>query len=280
MSHTSSHTKLSTSRALALSARVALALALVAMAVATSPSTVRAATMSYSFSVSSDYSLLMNQQSSSVQNQVSQKSSPVVNTANNNPIIEITNTSTTSDISEFKLTLTDADSVFNALKLLQAPIGAKPAAPYTNSIWGGASKTIDIVLPTALVPNQSLVFAVNLGPLGGFPNTSWQPGYQNIFFQTPVVPNTNANLTVTYSDPATPSDPTTVTNVLPSLSNMDPLVTVTSACCSTPSTSVFNTSFSVGPPVPEPSSMALVALGCMSTAFPAWRKYRRKNLSN
>jgi hypothetical protein len=205
---------------------------------------------------------------------VAQKSSAVVGTANNNPVINITNTSATANISEFQMTITDPDSVYNALKLLQAPIGATPGAPFTNNVWGGSTKTIDIVLPTALAPNQSLVFAVNLGPLGGFPNASWQPGYENIFFQQPEVPNTNANLSVTYFDPSNPTNSQTVTNQLPALDAMDPLVTVTSACCNTPSTSVFMTGFG-GPPVPEPSSIVLVALGCVSMVIPAWRKYRR-----
>ena len=218
---------------------------------------------------------MMNPDNSSIQSQVAQKSSNVVNTANNNPVIEITNTSPTASISEVKMNLTDPDSVYNALKLLQSPLGATPAAPYTNSVWGGPSKMIDIVLPHALAPNQSLVFAVNLGPLGGFPNPSWVPGYENIFFQMPEVPNTNANLAVTFVDPSSPNSPTTLTNALPSLSSMDPMVTVTSACCSTAPTSVFMTSFGSGPPVPEPSSMLLIVLGSLPLAVPAWRKYKR-----
>lgn len=277
MSYTNIHTKFPTSRAHHLSAHMALAAALAAAWLAIDPPTLRAATVSYTFSVCSDYSLLMNPQSSSTQSQVSQKSSAVVGTANNNPVIKITNTSATADISEFKMTLTDADSVFNALKLLQAPIGATPAAPFTSSIWGGSTKTIDIVLPTALAPNQSMTFAVNLGPLGGFPNVNWQPGYENIFFQQPITPNTNANLSVTYFDPSSPVNSQTVTNQLPAIGAMDPLVTVTSACCNTPATTVFMTEFG-GTAVPEPSSMALVALGCVSMVVPAWRKYRRSSL--
>jgi hypothetical protein len=274
MNYKNSHTRKLAAGALGFPARTALAAALVVVWCATAAPT-RAATMSYNFSISSDQSLLMNPQNSSIQNQVAQKSSNVVNTANNNPVIEITNTSTTADISEVKISLTDPDSVFNALKLLQSPLGATPAAPYTNKIWGGSSKMIDIVLPHALLPNQSLVFAANLGPLGGFPDISWMPGYQNILFQTPVTPNTNANLAVTFQDPSNPNNPTVLRNVLPSLTTMDPLVTVTSACCSTAPTSVFMTSFGSGPPVPEPSSMLLIVLGSLPLAVPAWRKYKR-----
>lgn len=276
MNYTTRQTNKSSPRGLRLPVRVAVSAALALAWIASAAPALRAATMSYSFSISSDFSLLMNPQNPSIQNQVSQKSSGVVNTADNNPVIEITNTSDTADISEFKISLTDPDSVFNALKLLQSPLGATPAAPFTNTIWGGPSKMIDIVLPHALLPNQSLVFAVNLGPLGGFPNINWAPGYQNIFFQPSVVPNTNANLTVTYFDPLNPNSPTTVTNVLPSLTTMDPLVTVTSACCSTAPTSVFNTSFTTAPPVPEPSSMLLAALGSLPLGLLIRRKYQRE----
>ncbi len=231
----------------------------------------RAVSVSYDFSISSDYSLLLSPQNSSVQSQVAQKSMNVVNTANNNPVIKITNTSATADISDVKITLTDPDSVFNALKLLQNPLGATPAAPFTNTIWGGSTNMVNIALPTPLAPGQSLVFAANLGPLGGFPNHSWVPGYQNILFQSPSA--TNAQIAVNYFDPSNPTNTQTLNSVLPSLTTMNPLVTVMSSCCSTPSTSVFETSF--GTTVPEPSSILLVALGALTFGMPVWRKYKR-----
>jgi hypothetical protein len=275
MNYTKTYTGRLAGGVLVLPVRTAIAAALIVAWCATTAPTLRAATMSYNFTISSDLSLMMNPQNSSIENQVAQKSSNVVKTANNNPVIEITNTSTTADISEVKLSLTDPDSVFNALKLLQSPLGATPAAPFTNKIWGGPSTMVDIVLPHALLPNQSLVFAVNLGPLGGFPDISWVPGFENILFQTPVTPNTNANLAVTFNDPSNPNNPTVLTNVLPSLTAMVPLVTVTSACCSTAPTSVFMTSFGGPPAVPEPSGMLLIVLGSLPLAVPAWRKYKR-----
>src|SRR5436309_1863824 len=71
--------------------RTALCAALALAWLAASAPAVRAATMSYTFSISSDYSLLMNPQSTQMQGQVAQKSSAVVSTANNNPVIMITN---------------------------------------------------------------------------------------------------------------------------------------------------------------------------------------------
>jgi hypothetical protein len=232
----------------------------------------RAVTVSYDFSISSNYSLLVNPQSSSAQGQVKQLGSGAVNTANNNPVIMITNTSATAEISNFMMTITDPNSVYNALKLLQNPLGATPGAPFTNNVWGGPTKTIDIALPTALAPNQSLVFAVNLGPVGGFPNPSWVPGYQNIFFNQPS--NMNAQLAVMFFDPASPSNVQTFNSVLPPLTEMDPMITVTSACCSTPPTSVFQTSFVV----PEPTSAALVALGSLPLGMLVWRKRNRAEM--
>ena len=138
----------------------------------------RAATMSYTLSISSDLSLLTNPTNKTVQNAVAQDAEAVVNTAANNPVFSITNTSTTDGISDIKVNLTDVDSVYNAA-LLPASSPSSYGAP-TTSVWGGSTKTIDIVLPTVLAPNQTLTFAVNLGPLGGFPSTTWQPGYENI----------------------------------------------------------------------------------------------------
>lgn len=233
----------------------------------------RAVSVSYDFSISSDYSLLLSPQSSSAQSMVSQMSSGVVKTANNNPVIKITNTSATADISDVMMTITDPDSVFNALKLLQNPLGATPGAPFTNNVWGGSTKTIDIALPTPLAPNQTLVFAANLGPLGGFPNASWVPGYQNIFFNQPG--DMNAQVAVKFFDPASPTNVQSLNSVLPNLSDMNPLVTIMSSCCSTPSTSVFQTSF--GTVVPEPSSILLVGLGALTFVVPVWKKYKRSS---
>ncbi|HEV2972169.1 MAG TPA: hypothetical protein VGY55_19505 [Pirellulales bacterium] len=249
-------------------------IALAAICAAVVPSATHAGTISYSVTMSSDYSLLLNPNNASVDKQVSQKSSTVVATANNNPVLDITNTSSTAVITDVKMTLTDPDSVFDALKVLQSPPGAMPQSPFTTNIWGGSTQSIDIKLPTALAPNQSLIFAVNLAPMGGFPNHSWDPGFENIFFQDPPTINTNANLMISYNDPTQAGDPAgTLTNALPALSSMTPLVTVTSLCCSTPSTSVLSTSFSTTP-VPEPGSVVLMLLGSLPLGLPVWRKCR------
>jgi len=232
----------------------------------------RATIVSYDFSISSDMGLLLSPDSSSAQSMVSQMSSGVVRTANNNPVIMITNTSPTAEISDVMMTITAPDSVFNALKILQSPVGATPGAPFTNNVWGGSTMTIDIALPNALAPNQSLVFAANLGPLGGFPNASWVPGFQNIFFNQPG--GMNAQVTVNFFDPASPSNIQTFNSVLPNLADMNTVVTVTSACCSTPPTSVFQTSFLV----PEPSSVLLVLLGAVPLGRSVYRKCKRTSV--
>ena len=274
MNYTDANTNNAKPGALRLPVRVAIATALATAWFTLAAPAVRAVSVSYDFSISSNYSLLMSPQSSSAQSQVSQMSSGVVKTANNNPVIMITNTSSTAEISDVMMTITDPDSVYNALKLLQNPLGATPGAPFTNNVWGGSTTTINIALPNALAPNQSLVFAVNLGPVGGFPNPSWVPGYENIFFNQPS--DMNAQVAVTYFDPASPTNTQTLNSVLPNLTAMDPMATVMSSCCSTPSTSVFQTSFGTTP-VPEPSSMLLVALGALTLGMPVWRRYKRSS---
>ena len=271
MNYTDANTNNAKPGARRLPVRVALAAAVAIAWFTLAAPAARAVSVSYDFSISSNYSLLMSPQSSSAQSQVKQMSSAVVDTANNNPVIMITNTSMTADISDVKITLTDPDSVFNALKLLQNPLGATPAAPFTNNIWGGSTNMVNIALPTPLAPNQSLVFAVNLGPLGGFPNHSFVPGFENILFQNPSA--SNAQLAVTYFDPSNPTNTQTLNSVLPSLTTMTPLVTVMSSCCNTPSTSVLETSFGV----PEPSSILLLGLGVLTLGMPAWKRYMRSS---
>jgi hypothetical protein len=277
MNYTNAFANKDEPRALGFPLRAAIGAALASAWFTSAAPMARAVSVSYDFSISSNYSLLMSPQSSSAQGQVKQLGSGAVNTANNNPVIMITNTSATAEISDVMMTITDPESVFNALKLLQNPLGATPGAPFTNSVFGGSTKTIDIALPNALAPDQSLVFAVNLGPLGGFPNPSWVPGYQNIFFNQPS--DMNAQLAVTYFDPAAPTNTQTLNSVLPPLTQMDSMITVTSTCCSTPPTSVFNTSFGGNPPIPEPSSILLVAFGMLPLGIPVLRKYKAVSTS-
>jgi hypothetical protein len=255
--------------------RAPFALALATMLLS-AISTARAAD-SYQIYMSSDYTLLMNPTSMSVQSMVQQTASTAANTANNNPVIDIQNTSSTASIKEVQFKLTDPDSAFDALGLLKGPSDAEKrfgtTGPFATMIWGGKSQTVDIVLPTPLAPHQNLVFFVNLTPLNGTPDPTWLPGYTNIFFQDP--PNTNANLKVFFSDN------TTLNNTLPSLESMatntstNPQAFVlSSSCCNAPATMFLTGQFS-GTPVPEPSSVFLVMLGSLPLAIPAWRRYRR-----
>jgi hypothetical protein len=247
-----------------------LALALATMLAAASPAR---AINSYQVYMSSDYTLLMNPLSMSVQSAVQQQASSMVSTANNNPVINIQNTSSSASIKEVQFTLTDPDTVFAALNILRGPTDAQKrfgtTGPFATTIWGGKSKTIDIVLPTPLAPQQNLTFFVNLSPLTGNPSASWIPGFTNIFFQDP--PNMNASFKVLFSDN------TTLHDVLPSLEEMqtntasDPAAFVlASSCCNTQSTMFLTANF-----VPEPTSVVLVMLGSVPLAIPAWRRYRR-----
>jgi hypothetical protein len=252
-------------------------MSLAALLAATSPAA-RGAN-SYQVYMSSDYTLLMNPTSGAVKSAVEQQASSVVNTANNNPVIDIQNTSSTASIKEVQFTLTDPSSVFDALSILKGPSNAEKrfgtTGPFATTIWGGKSQTIDIVLPTPLAPQQNLVFFVNLAPITGNPSANWVPGYTNIFFQDPPGPQTNASMKVVFSDN------TTLNNVLPSLDDMatntstNPSAFVlASSCCNTQSTMFLTANFG-GAPVPEPSSVALVLLGAIPLGLPVWRRYRR-----
>jgi hypothetical protein len=257
--------------------RAPFALALATMLLS-AISTARAG-VSYQIYMSSDFKLLMDPMNMSTQSMVQQTASTAANTANNNPVIDIKNTSMTASIKEVQFMLTDPDSVFDALGILQGPSDAQKrfgtTGPFATMTWGGSSKTIDIVLPTPLAPQHNLVFFVNLAPLNGHPDSTWMPGYTNIFFQDPPGPNPNANLKVFFNDN------TILDNPLPSLESMatntstDPAAFVlASSCCNAPPTMFLTGGFG-GSPVPEPSSVLLVMLGSLPLAIPAWRRYRR-----
>ncbi len=104
-----------------LAALFALALATMLLSAI---STARAG-VSYQIYMSSDYKLLMDPMNMSTQSMVQQTASTAANTANNNPVIDIQNTSTTASIKEVQFKLTDPDSVFDALGLLQGPSDAQ-----------------------------------------------------------------------------------------------------------------------------------------------------------
>ncbi len=236
--------------------------------------TSQAATIQYSLSMSSDYGLLQNPTSVAAQTAAATQSTAVVNTANNNPVFELTNTSATADFTDVKLTLLDPQSMIDALKILQSPPGATAAAPFTTSTWGTPSKSIDIHLPTPLLPNQSLFFTINLTPNGGFSNMSWVAGYKNILFNSLGVGNAMVN--VSYTNSGIAGDPSgTLNTQLPSLANFN-AITIASQCCSTPPTQMLDTMIEgPGSAVPEPGSIVLMLLGAIPVAAVVRKKYRK-----
>lgn len=275
MSHTTVHTKIDTniSGRLRSLARRSAWIAALALTIGLSATT-QAGTVQYTLSMSSNYGLLQNPTSPSAQTTVSSMSSAAVATANNNPVFELTNTSVTADFTDVKLTLLDPQTMIDALKILQSPPGATAAAPFTNSVWGTPTKSIDISLPTPLAPNQSLFFTINLTPAGGFSNMSWVAGYKNILFNSMGVGNAAVN--VAYINSGNPSDPSgTSSAVIPNLSNFS-AITIASQCCSTPSTQMLSTSVVIpNASVPEPGSFVLMALGALPVAAVVRKKYRK-----
>ncbi len=204
---------------------------------------------------------------------MSQQTGLVDRVASNNPIIDVTNTSTSDTISSIQLNLNDPESVIEAMKVL-GPDGVA-TGPFATNFYAGPATSIDISFPTPLAPGQSVMWAVELAPVNGFTNIGWTPGYENIFWPTDnAIPGTNASLTVTYNQPD--GDPV-VTNVLPDLPAMTNLVTVdpsTSCSNSGTPTSLVTTNFTTTTPTPEPGSIILLVLCGIPLAVHAWRKRR------
>jgi hypothetical protein len=236
--------------------------------------------MSYSIDISSSLQLMEAPNNASAQLQVSDQSALVDRVASNSPIVELTNTSTTSDISNVQLTLNDPESTIEALKVLSAD--GTPTGAFATNEYGGPATTIDIALATPLAPGQSVLWAMELAPINGYTDTGWTPGYENILFPgSNPIPGTNASVQVTYVDPVS-GTPTTSSAVLPSLTSFDDAVTVdpTTVCSSTgTATSLYTlgvpSTTTPPPPVPEPTSMVLMALGGLPLAVRAWRKRRQ-----
>jgi hypothetical protein len=266
-----------------LGRKICLAFAAAALMLPASRSA-HADTDSYSIDIASSLQLLESPSNASVQKQVSEQSALVDRVANNNPVLELTNTSTTSDITNVQLTLNDPESVIEALKVLSTDGTATGA--FATNVYGGPATTVDISLSTPLAPGQSLLWAMELAPVKGYADTGWTPGYENILFPgSNPIPGTNASFTVTYTDPMN-SDPTTSTTVLPDLATFDPTVTVepTAICSSSCGSSIgtATTLYTLGvpttttnPSVPEPSSVVLLVVGCLPLVVRAWRKRQR-----
>jgi hypothetical protein len=253
-------------------------LAIVAAAFASATPAVRADTMSYSIDVSSSLALTESPTNPSVQLQVSDQSALVDRVADNNPVVELTNTSTTADISSVQLTLNDPESVIEAVKVLSSDGTATGA--FANNVYGGPATSLDIALATPLAPGQSILWEMELAPVNGYGSAGWTPGYQNILFPgSNPVPGTNASFDVTYTDPTT-GTPTSSSYVLPDLSSFDPAVTVqpTTVCSSTgTATGLFTLSVpSTTPtPTPEPGTIVLMGIGLVPLAVRVWRKRRQ-----
>ena len=83
---------------------------------------------------------------------------------NNNPVVEITNTSTTADISNLSLAIQNTPDIISALKVISGPNGAVPEGSFATNIYGGPATSIDISMAaTPLAPGQSLIFMPGLG---------------------------------------------------------------------------------------------------------------------
>lgn len=277
MPHTINH---SASRSLGAPYRTAYCrlgwkIRLAAIAAALSLAAIRPAaadSFGYSVNISSSLALMEAPTNPSAQLQVSEQSGLVDRMASNDPIIDITNTSTGDTISNLQLTLNDPESVIEALKVLSSN-GTATGAFATNE-YGGPATSIDISFATPLAPGQSVMWAMELAPVNGYSNIGWTPGYQNILFPTNnPIPGTNASVTVTYNDGS--GDPT-VTNALPNLAAFDDALTVdpTTTCSSSGDpTSLYTLTVGGTPtPTPEPGTLVLLALGCLPLGWRVWRK--------
>ncbi len=257
--------------------RIAACLAAI-VALLCGPSVARAATMSYSLSMSNDYGWIQNPASDMAQMAAKNKTSAVIATQYNNPILELTNTSVSANISDVKLIVNDPDSAINALKVLQGPPGAHAVGQFANAVWGSSTKTIEIALPTPLAPNASLFFTLNLTPTAGA-SATWMPGFQNSLWSSSTVsPNTNANLAVTYVDPSN-GNATSVSNLqLTNDPNQMFIQRLMSTCCNSNTAASTLLNASIGGPsivTPEPASVVLMMLGSLPLGIGFWRNRRK-----
>lgn len=253
-------------------------LALVVGAMLAAASTASASAVSYSLTLCEDYSVLSNPTNKVVAENAALKSQHTLMLERTNPYFEIKNTSEDAQLTQLILTIGDTTKNFDwAASVLTSP-GVTVSIQKPDSVAGNVRSDELVINFNGMLPGAIARFRIGLAPDN--PNASGIMDYRSVLFHMNSNDTSqNSIATVSFSND---EGVESLTKKLPNWANpnkftstnLDVLTTSCGLDSVTPFT-VTDQGIIPTPPVPEPSSFALLATGLLALAV-GWRRSKRR----